>query len=265
MVPDLLVQDAEPVADAEALERLAFGCMQRFAPVVAADPPDGIVIDSTGADHLHGGEAAMLEGLVGRLAMSGVTARAAVADTWGAAHALARYRTDPVTIAPPGHGAAAIASLPLAALRLAARLLPPTCACSASSASADLLAQPRAPLDPALRPGTRPPHRPGARPPRPSRSSRSAPPTSSRFAAPSPNRSVRPRRSPATSASWSVELCDALEARGLGARRLDLICHRVDSHAAGDPRRHSHACARRQAADPAALRPDRDDRSRVRD
>ena len=48
---------------------------------------------------------------------------------------------------------------------------------------------------------------------------------------PSPNRSARPRRSPATSASSSVELCGRLEAKGLGARRLDLICHRVDSHA----------------------------------
>jgi protein ImuB len=119
MVPGLLVQDADPSADGEALERLALWIMQRFAPVAAADPPDGIVIDSKGTDHLHGGEAAMLEGLVGRLAMSGILSRAAVADTWGAAHALARYRTDPVTIAPPGHGAAAIASLPLEALRIA--------------------------------------------------------------------------------------------------------------------------------------------------
>src|SRR5690606_25814312 len=87
LVPVLLVQDADPVADAEALDRLALWVLQRFAPVVASDPPDGIVIDSTGADHLHGGEAAMLDALIGRLAMSGVTARAAIADSWGAAHA----------------------------------------------------------------------------------------------------------------------------------------------------------------------------------
>lgn len=49
--------------------------MLRYAPIVAADPPDGIVIESTGADHLHGGEAAMLAGLIDRLTASGVRAR----------------------------------------------------------------------------------------------------------------------------------------------------------------------------------------------
>jgi len=80
-VPGLIVQDAEPAADAEALERLAVWLF-RYAPIVAPDPPDGLIIDSTGADHLHGGEAVMLDGLIGRLAMSGITARAAIADTW---------------------------------------------------------------------------------------------------------------------------------------------------------------------------------------
>src|SRR3984957_16602675 len=55
LVQDLAIQDADPTADGEALERLAFWMLQRFAPIVAADPPDGIVIDSTGADHLNGG------------------------------------------------------------------------------------------------------------------------------------------------------------------------------------------------------------------
>ena len=91
LVQGLVIQDADPTADAEALERLAFWMLQRFAPIVAADPPDGIVIDSTGADHLHGGEAATLAILVEKLAGVGLRARAAIADTWGAAHALARF------------------------------------------------------------------------------------------------------------------------------------------------------------------------------
>lgn len=81
LVPGLRVLPAHPAEDAAALERLALWVLQRFSPVVAVDPPDGIVIDSTGTDHLHGGEAAMLEALTGRLAMSGVTARAAIAET----------------------------------------------------------------------------------------------------------------------------------------------------------------------------------------
>jgi protein ImuB len=75
LVQGLVIQDADPIADAEALERLAFWMLQRFAPIVAADPPDGIVIDSIGADHLHGGEAATLAILVEKLAGVGLRAR----------------------------------------------------------------------------------------------------------------------------------------------------------------------------------------------
>ena len=47
-------------------------------------------------------------------------------------------------------------------------------------------------------------------------------------AAPSPSRSARRRHWPATSALVEA-LCAALEAQGLGARRLDLLFHRVDN------------------------------------
>ena len=62
LAPGLIVMDADPAGDAEALERLALWALQRYAPIVAADPPDGIVIDVTGAAHLHGGEDAMVDG-----------------------------------------------------------------------------------------------------------------------------------------------------------------------------------------------------------
>ena len=84
LVSNLIVMDAEPEADAQALERLAIWALQRYAPIVAADPPDGLVIDTTGAAHLHRGEDAMVAGLVERLAASGIAARAALADSWGA-------------------------------------------------------------------------------------------------------------------------------------------------------------------------------------
>ena len=44
---------------AALLERIAEWC-DRFSPFVAADPPDGLILDITGAAHLFGGEAAML-------------------------------------------------------------------------------------------------------------------------------------------------------------------------------------------------------------
>lgn len=106
-------------ADAEALHRLALWMLQRFAPIVAADPPNGIVIDSTGADHLHGGEAAMLATLVEKLDGVGLRARAAIADTWGAAHAFARFGARPGYVSAPGNAASDVAPLPIAALRLA--------------------------------------------------------------------------------------------------------------------------------------------------
>src|SRR5471032_3355517 len=81
LVKGLNVIDAEPAADADALERLALWAL-RYAPIVAADPPDGLVIDTTGAAHLHGDENAMVKTIAERLGASGIAARAALADSW---------------------------------------------------------------------------------------------------------------------------------------------------------------------------------------
>jgi protein ImuB len=89
-IPGLAIAEAEPEADAAALNRLAAWCL-RYAPLTAPDPPDGVWIDATGAAHLAGGEAALLADLVDRLQRAGFTAHAAIADTPGAAHAVARY------------------------------------------------------------------------------------------------------------------------------------------------------------------------------
>src|SRR5712671_1752121 len=118
LVPGLIVNNAEPEGDAEALERLALWALRLYAPIVAADPPDGLVIDTTGAAHLHGGEDAMLEAMIARFAASGFTARAAIADSWSAAYAFARYTARPILVVPPGESATAILDLPIAALRL---------------------------------------------------------------------------------------------------------------------------------------------------
>ena len=116
LVAGLVVHDADPTADAQALDRLALWLLRRYAPVVATDAPDGLMIDVTGACHLHGGETALLTDMVERLAMVGIAARAAVAGTYGAAHALARHGPP---IAAINEGAdEALVVLPVAALRL---------------------------------------------------------------------------------------------------------------------------------------------------
>lgn len=228
LVPGLLMMDADPVADAEGLERLAFW-MLRFAPVVAADAPDGIVLETTGADHLHGGEEAMLEGLIGRLAMSGITARAAIADTWAAAHALARYHATSIAMASAGHDASVAAGLSLEALRIMPAVAEGLRKLGFRTIG-DLLDQPRAPLtlrfghDLARRieqmQGTL------AEPIEPVR----------------PDDVIEVRRAFAepigaaeTIARYIgklvTQLCALLEEHGLGTRRLDLICQRVDSRA----------------------------------
>ncbi|WP_136653094.1 Y-family DNA polymerase [Paracoccus aeridis] len=227
LVPGLAVESSDPAADAASLERLALWLLQRFSPVVAVDPPDGIVIDSTGTDHLHGGEAAMLEALVGRLVMSGLSARAAVADTWGAAHALARHAASPTCLAAPGSTEAVLAPLPLEALRLSPNI-------SASlrdlgfASIGDLIGQPRAPLTRRFGPELC------------CRLDQALGALAEPIAPVRPAELIEIRRSFAepiaareTIARYIgklvVPLCERLEASGLGARRLDLICHRIDN------------------------------------
>src|SRR6202011_3483230 len=118
LVRELVIHDADPAADAEALERLAVWAL-RYSPIVAADGPDGLVIDATGASHLHGGEDAMLADMISRLEAVGITARAAIADTRGAAHALARFAARPALVVPERESPDRIKPLPIAAIRVA--------------------------------------------------------------------------------------------------------------------------------------------------
>lgn len=73
-------------------------------------------LDIAGVAHLFGGEQKMLETLVARLQRLGYTTQGGVASTLGAAWAMAQYR--PGTIIARGAEQAALADLPVAALRL---------------------------------------------------------------------------------------------------------------------------------------------------
>lgn len=117
LVPELVSAEADTAADTAALRRLADWC-GRYSPWVAVDGDDGIVIDIIGAAHLFGGEAALADDLRRRLAAFGIAGRLAVADTPAAAWAWARHGKGVVVA--PGGTRAALAPLPVAALRLEA-------------------------------------------------------------------------------------------------------------------------------------------------
>lgn len=114
--PDLRVEYADVAGDRAALERLMLWA-RCWCPWSVTDGADGLILDTTGADHLLGGEAAMLVDMEARLSLLGLTARLAVAPTWGAAWALARY--GPVRcICARDRIAELLAPLPVAGLRL---------------------------------------------------------------------------------------------------------------------------------------------------
>jgi protein ImuB len=116
LVPELVTDEADPAGDLASLTALVDWCV-RFSPAVAADPPDGLLLDVTGVAHLWGGEAAMLEDLLARLQRQGIPARGAVAGSAGAAWALARFGEDQA-VAAAGEEAQLLAPLSVAALRL---------------------------------------------------------------------------------------------------------------------------------------------------
>ncbi|MGH6808769.1 MAG: Y-family DNA polymerase [Ensifer adhaerens] len=227
LVTGLAVMDADPPADAEALERLALWALQRYAPIVAADPPDGLVIDTTGADHLHGGEELMLSGMVNRFFASGISARAAIADTWGAAHACARFLAQPTLVVAPGAQVDAISGLPIAALRLDPAIVTGLRVVGFNTIG-EVASQPRAPLTLRFGPEL----------------GRRVDQVIGNIAEP-----IDPLRTPdlievrrafgepisaaETIARYTAELvgqlCRLLEEKGFGARRIDLLFHRVDN------------------------------------
>jgi protein ImuB len=226
LVKELVIHHADPAADGEALERLAVWAL-RYSPVVAIDGPDGLVIDATGASHLHGGEDAILADMISRLESVGITARAAMADTRGAAHALARFAAQSSLVIPERESAERIKPLPIAALRLTADMVDDLGRLGFERVS-DLLATPRAPLTLRFGPelGRRMDQATGRTgdPIEPVR-----PPdiieTQQLFA--------EPIGAPETIARYvaklTIKLCQEMELRGLGARRLDLLFGLVDN------------------------------------
>ncbi|WP_170419854.1 Y-family DNA polymerase [Ruegeria arenilitoris] len=63
----------------------------KFSPWVAEEAPDGLIVDLSGCAHLFGGEEALLDVIETDCAEMGLSVQMGIADTLGAAWALARY------------------------------------------------------------------------------------------------------------------------------------------------------------------------------
>jgi protein ImuB len=230
LTPQLTVVEHDPTAERRLLLRLA-RWTERYTPWTQVDHVEegagaGLWLEVTGCAHLFGGEAALLEDLIRRLGRQGFAAKAAIADTPGAASALARYSGAQERIAPEGGARESLAELPVAALRL-------------GSADADGLARlgfkrigdlyslPRAAL--ARRFGARTLQRLDQALGRAEESIAPARPET-------PLRAHRLFAEPIAAAETIAavlkrllaDLKPLLEREGLGVRRLELACHRVD-------------------------------------
>lgn len=226
-VANLTIVEAEPDADAAGLDALALWAALRFSPVAAPDSNDGLAIDASGCAHLFGGEDAMLAEIVRRLQAANIAAHAAIADTLGAAHAVARFgNAAPMSVVPPGEAARTLAPLPVLALRVAPEIAAELRRFGFKRIE-QLLAAPRAPLllrfgedlirrlDQALGHAAEPVA--GVIP-------EDAPRSRLRFLEPI----VTTEALALVTQRLATELCGILAAKCLGARRLDLIFERVD-------------------------------------
>lgn len=227
LVPQLLVMDEECEADAVDLGKLGLWALRRYTPQVALDPPDGLMLDVTGATRPFGGVTGLLVDLVERLAQAGTCARAVAAPTYGAAHACSRFNPDATSVIEMNGLEGAIGGLPLATLRLAPATVSALGKLGIESV-AELEAMARSSL--ALRFGAEP----GLR----------LDQAYGRVSEPfevieAPERIEVERRfaepisAPETLARYTrilvEDLCGALEEQGVGARRLDLRFCRIDN------------------------------------
>ncbi|MFQ6548438.1 Y-family DNA polymerase [Aestuariibius sp. 2305UL40-4] len=226
IAPGLRVDYADLAGDRAALERLMLW-MRRWCPWSCLDGDDGLFLNTTGSDHLWGGEAAMLAQIEAALAVLGFSADLALAPTPGAAWALARF--GPVrAIATPETLADDLAPLPVRALRIGdddALVLDrlglktmgalagiPRAALSPRFPAGDTGVTPLVRLDQAMARASEPLDYPDE-PPR----------FSVRALLPEPVEDPTPYLG-----QLCHDLCAAMEREGMGARRLTLSVYRTD-------------------------------------
>jgi protein ImuB len=250
LVPDLVTAAVEPQADRRLIETLANWC-DRYTPWVAIDPlgaalaeegaetcsaggfggDAGLLLDVTGCGHLFGpgeaGERALLADLVERLSRHDFACRAAMADTAGAAWALARFAEKQANLFCPVNGQRdALASLPVDGLRLDKPILE-TFLKLGLRRIGDLYPLPRAPLSRRFgdQPLTRLDQALGKvdepiEPRRPPPAFR----TRLSFAEPI----SQPEDIAAVTSRLLAALCQQFEQASVGARKLEIALYRVD-------------------------------------
>jgi protein ImuB len=121
IIPSLKFLDDDPELSSKLLKGFAEWFI-RYSPVVAIDGNDGLILDVSGCTHLWGGEKQYLTDINKRLNKFGYVIRTAMADTIGAAWAVARFGQS-VPVIESGQQKTALLSLPPAALRLESEVI----------------------------------------------------------------------------------------------------------------------------------------------
>jgi protein ImuB len=227
LIPHLHTVEANEAADNDGLRSIALEFLKLYSPLVALLPePHTIWLDMTGCAHLWGGEEGLLNDLLKRLSDQGIYAKAALADTTGCAYAMARCCRKPM-IVPPNQQKEWMARLPMAALRLPFPVVEGLAPLGFSRIE-QLYSTPRAPLvrrfgkilmerlDQALGMAAEP-LEPLSLPEMPQEKVSFTEPV------------FNPDFMAKAVEQLAARLCQQLEAKGLGARRLDLLFHRVDN------------------------------------
>ncbi|MES2790919.1 MAG: DNA polymerase Y family protein [Planctomycetota bacterium] len=119
----LVTERSDPVEDQEVLQSLAVAC-QTYSPLVGLEEtsvPEALFLDITGCAPHFGGEEALAGQLRDEFVASAYHTRIGVADTVGAAWAVALFKTtaaESITVIPANQHVACLRALPIAGLRL---------------------------------------------------------------------------------------------------------------------------------------------------
>ena len=113
----LRVHPYDPLGDEAALKALARWAV-RCAPLVAPDPPDGLLMDVSGCRPLYGNEQRLVNTFADRIGRLGFRARVACASTFGCAWAVARFSDQERSVIAHGQEHQALTPLPIEALRI---------------------------------------------------------------------------------------------------------------------------------------------------